>query len=164
MLQEQKLHVIHLQKSLSKIIKEKLTLISATNVFNENLSHILENKNIMMDKVNVEEVFRNQAEADEDLRNLAFDYELLIEDAWMALEIRKKGLQRRNKALKAFSQGKIGSDAKDDAGREFVELSQRMRRELEHFDMVMKAEFREGTVDHNFKYVKVMNGCQESSH
>ena len=164
MLQEQKLHVIHLQKSLSKIIKEKLTLISATNVFNENLSHILENKNIMMDKVNVEEVFRNQAEADEDLRNLAFDYELLIEDAWMALEIRKKRLQRRNKVLKEFSQGKIGSDAKDDAEREFVELSQRMRRELEHFDMVMKAEFREGTVDHNFKYVKVMNGCQESSH
>merc|ERR1712212_352893 len=71
LLQEQKSHVINLQSNLEKIVKEKLSLTSATNIFHDNLSQLLGNNVLQEDSSISGGIFKQQAEADEELIFLA---------------------------------------------------------------------------------------------
>ena len=155
-LQEQKLQVINLQSNLEKIIQDKLSLTSATTVFHDNLSQFLGSKVVGDKQSNVGSVYRLQAEADEELRFLAHDYELLIEDVDRALVVRKEAVRKLSTVKKGADAGKADEETMQAAQEHFDSINQSMRRELEHFDTIMRDEFSTAFNDYNKKYEEAL--------
>ena len=156
LLQEQKSHVINLQSNLKKIVKEKLSLTSATNLFHDNLSQFLGNNVLQEDSSISGVIFMQQAEADEELIFLAKDYENMIDDVIKILEIRKVAVRRLNKIKSMVQAGKVDQEELERATNKFDSLNQNMRRELEHFENVMMDEFNKAFNIYNRKYDKAM--------
>ena len=156
LLQEQKSHVINLQSNLKKIVKEKLSLTSATNIFHDNLSQFLGSNVLQEDSSISGGIFKQQAEADEELIFLAKDYENMIDDVIKVLEIRKSAVRRLNKMKIMVEAGKGNQEELERAANKFDSLNQNMRRELEHFENVMMDEFNKAFNIYNKKYDKAM--------
>ena len=156
LLQEQKSHVINLQSNLKKIVKEKLSLTSATNIFHDNLSQFLGSNVLQEDSSISGGIFKQQAEADEELIFLAKDYENMIDDVIKVLEIRKSAVRRLNKMKIMVEAGKGNQEELERATNKFDSLNQNMRRELEHFENVMMDEFNKAFNIYNKKYDKAM--------
>ena len=156
LLQEQKSHVINLQSNLKKIVKEKLSLTSATNIFHDNLSQFLGSNVLQEDSSISGGIFKQQAEADEELIFLAKDYENMIDDVIKVLEIRKSAARRLNKMKSMVQAGKRDQEEFERATNKFDSLNQNMRRELEHFENVMMDEFNKAFNIYNRKYDKAM--------
>merc|ERR1719233_1952499 len=110
LLQEQKSHVINLQSNLQKIVKEKLPLTSATNIFHDNLSQLLGNNVLQEDSSISGGIFKQQTEADEELIFLAKDYENMIDDVIKVLEVRKVAVRRLNKIKSMVQARKVDQE------------------------------------------------------
>ena len=137
-------------------MKEKLSLTSATNIFHDNLSHFL-GSNVLQDDSSISGgIFKQQAEADEELIFLAKDYENMIDDVLKVLEIRKTAVRRLNQMKSMVQEGKVDQEELERATNKFDSLNQNMRRELEHFENVMMDEFNKAFNIYNRKYDKAM--------
>lgn len=101
------------------------------------LSRVAEFQNVMAD------LYLHQAEADELLFFLAMDYRQLLESVDTALAERRHALKVVTKETKKHGSDKEDTDLSkvEEAQANFDKLNQTMRRELEHFDKVMKDEF-----------------------
>ena len=155
-LQEQKIQLINLQANLEKIILEKLALTSATTIFHENLSTFL-GSNIVADSQSmVGDVYKQQAETDEELIFLAQDFEEMIDDAVTALAVRKVAVRKLCKVKRRLEAGKTDQATMDVAKKDFESVNQNMRRELEHFDTRMRDEFSKALIDYNLKYEETL--------
>ena len=130
--------MVNLQSNLRKIVKEKLSLTSDTTTFHDNLNHFL-GANVVQSRPSITaDIFKLQAEADEELIFLARDYEHSIEDAVRVLAVRKAAARKVKKMKKMLDAGKVDTEAVEAANENFKSQNETMRRELEHFDMVMK--------------------------
>lgn len=156
LLEEQKSQLIDLQSNLKKIVKEKLSLTSATNIFHDNLAQFLGNNVVQEDSSISGGIFKHQAEADEELVFLAKDYENMINDVLKIMEIRKAEVRRLDKIKNMVRAGKVDQEELERATNKFDSLNQNMRRELEHFENVMMDEFNKAFNIYNRKYDKAM--------
>ena len=162
---ELKRQMKQLQKDIKKMSREKMSLFVATTTFRRNLVNLLgsggrekaavtqtgsgkdESINILNKVANFQNVmadlYLQQAEADELLFFLAIDYQRLLDSVDTALAERRQALKYLVKERKKHGVAKEDVDLSkvETAQNTFDKLNQTMRRELEHFDKMMKEEF-----------------------
>ena len=162
---ELKKQMKQLQKDIKQMSREKMSLFVATTTFRRNLVNLLgsggrekaavsqsgngkdESTNILNKVANFQNVmadlYLHQAEADELLFFLAIDYQRLLESVDTALAERRQALKCLMKETKKHGAAKEDADLSkvEAAQNTFDKLNQTMRRELEHFDKIMKDEF-----------------------
>lgn len=154
--------MVQLQKDIKQMSKEKMSLFVSTTTFRRNLVSLLsssssgrerssggdrETSNSVMNRVaefqNVmADLYLQQAEADEVLHHLASDYRLMLGSVERALNERRRALKLLQKETKRHSGAKDeDADKLNTAKADFDKKSQTLRRELAHFDTVMREEF-----------------------
>ena len=103
------------------------------------MTRVAEFQNVMAD------LYLQQAEADEMLYFLAVDYKGILAAVDAALARRRRALKTLQKEIKknGSSKGEIDTEKIESSQSSFDKLNQTMRRELEHFDTVMREEFGE---------------------
>ena len=103
------------------------------------MTRVAEFQNVMAD------LYLQQAEADEMLYFLALDYKGILAAVDAALARRRRALKTLQKEIKknGSSKGEIDTEKIESSQSSFDKLNQTMRRELEHFDTVMREEFGE---------------------
>ena len=162
---ELKKQMKQLQTDIKQMSREKMSLFVATTTFRRNLVNLLgsggremagvshsgngkDQRTNILNKVadfqNVmADLYLQQAEADELLFFLAIDYQRLLESVDTASAERRHALKHLMKETKKHGGEKEEADLTkvEEAQDKFDKLNQTMRRELEHFDKVMKEEF-----------------------
>ena len=162
---ELKKQMKQLQTDIKQMSREKMSLFVATTTFRRNLVNLLgsggREKAAVSQSVNgrdksmnilnkvaefqnvMADLYLQQAEADELLFFLAIDYQRLLDSVDIALAERRHSLKDLLKETKKHGGEKGDADIEkvEEAQTNFDKLNQTMRRELEHFDTVMKEEF-----------------------
>eukprot|EP00090_Calanus_glacialis_P046171 TRINITY_DN8925_c0_g1_i1.p1 TRINITY_DN8925_c0_g1~~TRINITY_DN8925_c0_g1_i1.p1 ORF type:complete len:517 (-),score=153.83 TRINITY_DN8925_c0_g1_i1:14-1417(-) len=162
---ELKKQMKQLQTDIKQMSREKMSLFVATTTFRRNLVNLLgsggrekaavshsangkdQSTNILNKVADFQNVmadlYLQQAEADELLFFLAIDYQRLLESVDTASAERRHALKHLMKETKKHGGEKGEADLTkvEEAQTNFDKLNQTMRRELEHFDKVMKEEF-----------------------
>lgn len=103
---------------------------------------------------------QEQSQADELIVQLAVDYEKLVSAAKDVMALRRKYQQQMQKAQK----GKNSLDEIEKIQKEFDKMSQIIRRELEHFDFVMREEFEETFTAYNSRYWQSLSQTKTKRH
>ena len=95
-------------------------------------------------------IHQEQAKADELVVDLAVDYERLVSHSKEVIGQRRKYQENMQKARKGKKNAALEEIEKIQT--DFDKLSQSIRRELEHFDFVMREEFQEAFEAYNHQY------------
>lgn len=157
-----------MQENLKDMSELKTKLFAKTNDFQRGLVSMLVSKennmgNIINQVVDCHKtmglIHQEQAKADDLIVQLAWDYERLVSSAKDVLAQRRKFQQEMQKVQK----GKNPLEEIEKIQVQFDKVSQTIRRELEHFDFVMKDEFEEGFSAYNSTYWHTLKKSSKNS-
>lgn len=130
--------------------REKTAKKSRVDVMVDNEDKSSNNSSSVMTRVaefqnTMADLYLQQAEADEMLYFLAMDYKGILEAVDAALARRRRALKNLQKEIKksGSEKGNIDPEKIETEQLSFDKINQTMRRELEHFDTVMREEFGE---------------------